>query len=109
MATGYLARRNELAQERGFQNYYEERKFREETKEERAQAAEALGVSPERGDPNRLVDYYEKVLVPIATEEEITGIMRHDYIAWLIEHEGLTEEEAIDAMREFYGRSPGAE
>ena len=30
MASGYLARRNQLAQQAGFRNYYEQRKFRQQ-------------------------------------------------------------------------------
>jgi hypothetical protein len=103
------AARQQRAQERGFSSYAEERQFRTETVEERREAAEALGVHPNIGDPTALTRYYEDILLPIATEEEVSGRMRHDAVAYFVDVMGYSEEDAIAAMRELYGDSPGAE
>lgn len=103
------AAREQRAQARGFSSYHEERSFREETKTERLQAAEQLGENVRTADPQMLMEYYENILVPSATQPEVTGTMRHDAIAFYIDQMGYTLDEAIDAMRELYGRSPNAE
>jgi len=102
------AARQQRAQERGFASYAEERAFRTETVVERTEAAEALGVNVRTSDPQALNRYYEEVLVPIALGEEVTGQRRHDAVGAFMDL-GYSEEEAIEAMREIYGRSPGAE
>jgi hypothetical protein len=41
--------------------------------------------------------------------EEPTGRNRHDLVSYFIDYEGMTEDEAIAAMRAIWGHSPGGE
>lgn len=102
------ARRNELAQQRGFSNRSEERAFRREHQEEMRQAATALNLSPTRhGNPQGLVSYYENVYVPMMTGTDAsnaTGTDRHNAVTAFVDM-GYSQEEAIELMRELYGDS----
>lgn len=103
------ARRVELAHERGFSSVYEEQQFRKETKFER----EIAGMSEEwqerhpgdwrRADPNQLAAFYESVVEPTATGREPTGMDKHNAVAYFIEYEDMSEDEAVAAMKEAFG------
>jgi hypothetical protein len=41
--------------------------------------------------------------------EEPTGRTRHELVSYFIDYEGMTEDEAVAAMREIWGESPGGE
>lgn len=100
-------RRNELAQERGFSNRAEERAFRAETKFEREVAGESEEwQSSHPGDwrqanPEQLNAFYEKVLEP-ASRGNVTGMDKHNAVAYYIEYEDMSEDDAVAAMKEAF-------
>jgi hypothetical protein len=109
-AAEYVARQ-ERATERGFSSYYEERQFRVETAFEREIAGESIEWQERNpGDwrsanPEALAMFYERVLEPMTNGQPVTGMDRHNAVAFFIEYEDMSEEAAIDAMRELYGES----
>lgn len=74
------ARQKELAHERGFSSVREMREA-----------------------------YAERREIISSADEEPTGRNRHDLVQYYIDYEGMSQEEAIAAMREIWGESPGAE
>jgi hypothetical protein len=102
-------RRNELAQERGFSNRAEERAYRSETKFEREIAGQdetwqqKFGTDWQHANPRQLASYYENVLEPQLDGREVTGLDKHNAVAYYIEFEGMTEDEAVAAMKEAFG------
>ena len=105
------AARQERAREHGFQTYTEERRFRESTRFER----EIAGLSEEwrnlhpgnyrTANPVELAAFYRMVVEPSSTGR-VTGEERRLAVAYFIEYEDYSEQEAIEAMRSLYGMSP---
>jgi hypothetical protein len=104
-------RRVELARERGFDSLRAEREYRAETKWER----DIAGNSEEwhqmhpgdwrSANPRQLNAFYEAVVEP-GSRGGVTGLDRHNAVAYYIEFEDMSEDEAVDAMRENFGDSP---
>lgn len=104
------AARVERAHERGFSSLSEERQFRSETKWER----EIAGMSEEwrnihsqdyrQANPRELAAFYEMVVEPSSTGT-VTGQERHLAVAYFVEYEDYSQEDAIAAMRALYGES----
>ena len=103
------ARRQELAAERGFSSYSEERTFRRETRFEREIAGESEEWQSRfpgdwrQADPTQLNAFYEAVVEPTSTGREPTGMDKHNAVAYFIEYEDMSEEEAVAAMKEAFG------
>lgn len=114
MARNYAAeyaRRQELAAERGFSSYSEERAFRAETKFEREIAGESAEWEkwhPEGGDwrsasPKQLAAFYENIIEPTSHGGEPTGIEKHNAVQYFMDYEDMSQEEAVAAMKEAFG------
>lgn len=104
------ARRQELAEQRGFSSYSEERAFRRETSFEREIAGESAeykemhpGIDWRQENPQQLAAFYENVVEP--SSRGVTGLDRHNAVAYYIEYEDMSEDEAVAAMRENFGDS----
>ena len=101
------ARRNELARERGFESRSAERAYRSETKFEREVAGESEEWQQSHpGDwrhanPEQLNAFYEKVLEP-QMRGNVTGMDKHNAVAYYIEFEDMSEDEAVAAMKEAF-------
>lgn len=101
------ARRSELAQQRGFESYSAERSLRAETKFEREVAGESEEwQSSHPGDwrqanPEQLAAFYEKVLEP-QMRGNVTGMDKHNAVAYYIEYEDMSEDDAVAAMKEAF-------
>ena len=112
MARDYAAeyeRREELAHERGFESYAEERAFREETQFERELAGsseewqERHGGDWRQDNPQQLAAFYENVLEPQMNGEPPSGMDKHNAVAYFIEWEDMDEDDAVAAMKEAFG------
>lgn len=103
------ARRVELAHERGFSSAAEERAFRAETKFEREIAGESeewqsrFPGDYRQANPQQLSAFYEAVIEPTTSGREPTGMDKHNAVAYFIEYEDMSEEEAVAAMKEAFG------
>jgi hypothetical protein len=104
------AHRQELAQERGFSSYGEEREFRYETRFEREIAGESElwrefgpGGDYRSADPQQLAGFYEFVLEPTMHGGEPTGMEKHNAVSYFIDEFDMTEDEAVAAMKEAFG------
>ena len=100
-------RREERAIDRGFASYYDERKYIERHKSEISRVREQVLRRTERG--GRSYDPAEAVAFALAFPERVSaaslGATRHFAVAYNIEYLGMSEDEAIEAMREEYGDS----
>lgn len=104
------ARRKELAQERGFSSVYKERQYRRETKFEREIAGESEewqsrfpGVDWRQANPKQLTAFYEAIVEPTSTGRVPTGMDKHKAVAYFIEWEDMSEDDAVAAMKEAFG------
>lgn len=103
------ARRLELAHERGFSSVREETEFRKESKFEREIAGESEEWQSRfpgdwrQANPQQLSAFYESVVEPTSTGREPTGMDKHNAVAYFIEYEDMSEEEAVAAMKEAFG------
>lgn len=101
--------RNERANEWGFKNEYERRKFVAEHKtavEKGKQHVKFLDntTGGYTFNPIRAAEYWEKV-GQFTKKKKITGGMRHDAIAYLMDWEDMTFDDAMSMMRDMYGDS----
>jgi hypothetical protein len=112
----YYAYRNERARSNGFRGYAQERKYREEHRE----ALDIAGQSAEwrlrhqTGDyrsfnPKMVVEFVKHTEEYGYYDEYASGEARHDLVAYYMDYEGMSVDDAIEAMREIYGRSGGSE
>jgi len=106
---GEYARRNARAQERGFKGYTAERVYKVYNEEELNAVKESSlyalyheGQRADQADPRQLRAFYYAIEQYEGTNEP-TGKLRHDAVSYFTEYEGMTEEEAIAAMRLIYG------
>lgn len=104
------ARRVELAHERGFSSVREETKFRRETKFERDIAGRSEewnerfpGVDYRQANPKQLYAFYNAIVEPTSTGSSPTGMDKHNAVAYFIEWEDMSEEDAVAAMKEAFG------
>ena len=111
----YVAR-TERAKDAGFRSYGEMRSFNKENAGTlnamrgdsfaSAMWRESHPDTPDpRSDPIAASAFYDDIVVPYEAEGEVTGQMRHDAVAYFIDYEGMSEDEAIEAMRDIYGES----
>lgn len=66
----------------------------------------------ERGfnSPKEMYEAYaERRAIIEESGEEPTGRNRHELVSYYIDYEGMSEEEAVAAMREVWGDSGGSE
>jgi hypothetical protein len=113
VATDEQERRNERARSYGFRSDYDMRQWANQPENRPSIERGKQHVTHEgHYNPMQAKDYWEKVghhfETPSGREREnidVTGRMRHDAMAYLIEWEDMTEEEALDAMRDMYGDS----
>lgn len=77
-----------------------------------AEYRRSVELAHERGfeSPQEMKDAYrERNEIISEAGEEPTGRSRHDLVSYFIDYEGMTEDEAVAAMREIWGESPGGE
>jgi hypothetical protein len=102
------AHRVELAHQRGFESYSAEREYRSETQFEREIAGQSeLWQERMPGDwrsasPEQLAGFYEYVIEPLSHGGDITGMEKHNAVAYFIDYFDMSEDEAVEAMREAF-------
>lgn len=114
MASDAQEKRNQRARELGFRNDYDMRQWINDPANKTSVQAGKAFVMEDHGtyDPLKAKEYWESIGHYIYTEKgnprrnvEVTGEMRHEAIAYLMEWDDISREDAIDYMREIYGDS----
>jgi hypothetical protein len=74
-----------------------------------AEYRRSVELAHERGfsTPQEMKDaYHERSEIIADAGDEPTGRSRHDLVSYFIDYEGMTEDEAVAAMREIFGDTP---
>lgn len=108
--------RNERAKDRGFDSYAEERRYKEalkrrltpdEFKEVVRRTKYRIGPSSYTYNPKQANAWQRDIGQYAGHEGEPRGEMRHAAVRYFTEWEGMTQDDAVNAMRNLYGDSGG--